>query len=104
MREGTILLLLALVALLSVLLPRIIDAYRRSHWKRIAARIEASYYEVHGKNVYALVDVSWNDAGEQQTATRIPTGKLDIVETPVGSTIFILFDPSRPTRCVVDQG
>lgn len=100
MTEGTILVLMALFA---VLLPRIIHAHRRTHWRRASACVDASYFEVQGKNAHALVDLSWDDAGQRRTATRIPSGRLDVAETPPGSTLFILVDPAKPARCVVDE-
>lgn len=103
MRELPILVLLVLIALLSVFVPRLIHAYRRTYWKRVAAHVESAYFEVHGKNACALVDLSWHDVDKKRMAKRIPTRKLDITETPPGSTLFILFNPANPARCVVDS-
>lgn len=92
---------LDLIALLTLFMPWIIKNHRRERWSKVSAFIDAAYYEVHGENVSALIDVSWDDDGHRQVIKRLPTGLLDIEKTPPGNVIEILVNPARRDRGVI---
>ncbi|MCY0149275.1 hypothetical protein OEG84_16555 [Hoeflea sp. G2-23] len=70
---------------------------------KIDATVDAAYYEARGKNVFALVDVSFYDGDIRRTIKRVPTGRIDVEGISPGDLIAILVNPAARDRCVVDS-
>jgi len=91
------------VASAAALAPLCLHRWRRARWVKLDARVDAAYYETSGKNVFALVDVSYFDGNHARSARRMASGRTDVETISPGDRISILVNPKNTKHCVVDR-
>lgn len=89
-------------AFAAALAPFCLHRWRRSRWIKLDARVDAAYYETCGKNVFALVDVSYLDGNLTRSAKHLASGRIDVENISPGDSIPILVNPKNKSNCVVD--
>lgn len=76
---------------------------RHRTWQRTEGVVDTAYYKVVGKNVFALVDVSYEVRGKKTAIQGVPTGGVDLKGFCPGNPISLLVHPRANGRCVVDR-
>lgn len=77
--------------------------YRSRTWLHIDGVVQAAYYRVIGKNVYPLLDISYDLEGVRNDLHGVRAGDIDLGGFTAGSKIRLLVDPNRQDRCIVDR-
>lgn len=77
--------------------------YRSRTWLHVDGVVQAAYYRVIGKNVYPLVDISYDLEGARNDLRGVRAGDIDLGSFIAGSKIRLLVDPNRQDRCIVDR-
>ena len=90
-------------AFAAALAPFCLHRWRRSRWVRLDARVDAAYYETSGKNVFALVDVSYFDGNRTRSVKHLASRRIDVEDISPGDSISILVNPKNTKHCVVDR-
>ena len=99
--------------------PSGIRAYESLHWPTVVGRIEYSdvdfYFQRSAKIYFPKVTYRYDVAGASYTGRRIWAFNLNVVATathaerissrfPVGSSVFVSYDPSHPATAVLITG
>lgn len=100
--------LLPIFALLAAMVlaaftPSLLHGWRRRHWRRVEARIDAAYYVTPGKTSIPMVDISYCENGRMRSINGLRYPALHIEDLTKGDRIMILVSPSDSCRCVIDD-
>ncbi|WP_287886164.1 hypothetical protein [Paracoccus sp. (in: a-proteobacteria)] len=87
----------------AAILPALLHRWRRRHWRRIVARIDAAYYAAPERTALPLIDVSFRDHGETRLVKGLLRHGTDVEDLVPGGPIRILVSPVDSRRCVIDE-